>query len=81
VKTVYRGFTPLNNRRGTLIFQKYNGDGLSKEEERELAMLQTVCGAMLDYRFPFDMTPLKNIQAKADKLVKKIRAELRKRGR
>ncbi len=52
----YRGFTPLNRRRHELIVRKHEGGGLADDEERELEMLQTVCGAMVRFRHPMSET-------------------------
>ncbi len=52
----YRGFKPLNDRRLDLVYKKHGG-GLSDDEGRELAMLDSCVEAMLDYRWPMKTFP------------------------
>lgn len=51
-KPVYRGFTPLNNRRCDLINKEFTDGKLSPDEKRELIMLTTCVEAMMHYRCP-----------------------------
>lgn len=47
----YKGFKPLNDRRLDLLKLKH-GKGLSKDQERELKMLEDCTTAMIEYRWP-----------------------------
>ena len=38
-----------NGRRFKLILKKYNGGGITERQEKELTMLQEVCGAVMNY--------------------------------
>ena len=53
----YKFFTPLNNRRLELVKKKHYGDGLTKDEDREMEMLGNVVCAMADYRWPMKEIP------------------------
>lgn len=63
----YRGFTPLNRRRGDLIRQEYEGGGLSEDEKRELKMLTRIVNAMIDYRYPMRDGSLEELEALVEK--------------
>lgn len=51
-RSPYPGFTKLNNRRLDLVTKKYDGRGLTEQEEREMEMLGECVGAMCDFRWP-----------------------------
>ena len=69
----YPGFTPLNHRRGELIFKKHQGGGLVGDEEVELEMLQGVVELMVEFMYPSwpNLDYLKEIEAKMKGIVKK----------
>jgi hypothetical protein len=57
MRSPYRFFGPLNDRRIALIERKHSGPGLLPQESRELEMLQVVIGAMVDFRHPAPEIP------------------------
>lgn len=79
----YPGFTKLNDRRHALIRKKFSktegidGVGLSKDEERELDMLQTVVGAMVSFKSPTDLSRLEAILHKSEGLAIEISKKLK----
>lgn len=72
----YRSWRKANDRRGMLIMKKYQGGGLTSDEEKEYVLLQAMAEKIVNYMSRPTMEFMKKRLASTNRLIRKIRARL-----